>query len=527
MTRVAIRGGFVVGLFCFAGAALGKGAPSCPAPFVQGPDRACILRGDHVLSATVVPASGQTLDCRGNALSAGVSAPVHAIALLGVTEVTVTDCTIDGFPTAVLVASSRGEVRDRPRNAIRGNRIRQALDRPGNPTLAIAAADGTFVEANEIAFQYGGVVVSDGSDANVIRGNSLVQIARNTEDNSTGVVVLGAYPQSPYWGDDVGPSVTNYVINGRLHQVPQIADRSTGNRIENNTVTMQGGIAALSVTGSERTSISGNTFGGSADFVMSGSFGYPNADFVVRLPGTCSGDATRFCDANAGAGCFLEGVDEAPLGTCSPVSFVPWDPRVFEPSFEDNVVENATGAELVAGIAGFHTRALLVQGNRVRGNFAGGILLSDSSLDDAMVTRNRVSGAGAGLMLGASYWARRYGARVTLNDFVESRYSGVATWTECYGYSDGWRECYPYNPENDPAFAAELSSLGRGNYWGRTCAEGGFAQDQTVGIVDEIFDDQFAGRSIVRPSPAAAWIADSHPYGRPVAQRREPGAPCR
>jgi hypothetical protein len=131
-----------------------------------------------------------------------------------------------------------------------------------------------------------------------------------------------------------------------------------------------------------------------------------------------------------------------------------------------------------------------IYGNTI-GAGATGLELADASLESAIVARNVVNGSGTGLLLehGA---ARFFGAQIFLNDFVDAR----KTLGRPVGASEGWQ------------FEAQLSAGGQGNYWGQSCAEGGFTPED---------------------SPSPGLIVDSHPYGEPVAMTQRDGVPkpCR
>ena len=104
------------------------------------------------------------------------------------------------------------------------------------------------------------------------------------------------------------------------------------------------------------------------------------------------------------------------------------------------------------------------------------------------LTRNTLSGNAFGFSF-SNISSTRVGAAVYLNDVTGSSVRAIRT--------------------SGPAFTqpSDLSFAGRGNYWGRTCADGGFLASDT-------------------PS---SLITDGHPFGQPVASVPDAllPAPCR
>jgi hypothetical protein len=122
-----------------------------------------------------------------------------------------------------------------------------------------------------------------------------------------------------------------------------------------------------------------------------------------------------------------------------------------------------------------------VRDNLVSGAAANGIqLFNHTGQTPGEIMRNRVLGAMVGFRLTMVTPGLPFAWRVSLNDFVAAMRTAV------------------FAP---PAYvfpAVELSVDGRGNYWGRTCADGGFHPFGTA-----------------NPDSTRLQIVDSHPYGAP------------
>jgi hypothetical protein len=240
-----------------------------------------------------------------------------------------------------------------------------------------------------------------------------------------------------------------------------------------------------------RTIIRRNTVTGSLFGVASGG----DASGLAFLPGKCikdSLDSGRYCLTNAD--CFIPGVDAASLGSCSGVTSHPEIMYSKDSLLEGNVLlPPYDGGGIVTG----PSENPVISENTIVGDGAlPGIVLGGAALESATVTRNVISGAKNGLRLTAAPLgmsiATKFGSKVFLNDITGSTGRAIQT--------VGRNAASPYS------FPTELSVSGQGNYWGHTCADGGFLSSDTSD-----------------PS----LVTDSHPYGQPVAEEEALPAACK
>jgi hypothetical protein len=488
---------------------------SCPPPTVSRWD-ACVLTGDAILSETLVVRSPITIDCNdftlrpaaiGSSTTTGgytPSVPEVAIALIRATGATVRRCGIGDeaspFDMGVAVLASKvpmaalaepGE-RNPSGNQIVHNRIAARVQ-----GIVIVSSDATWVAQNDIHWSSGagqGVLVNRDSVKNVIRDNHIsspgapllypCEGARRVpgDDLSAGacrdcgVLVADAFffplvnaiigselVQLPYTGH--GPVDT--LIEGNLIELPGDSDVSGGCKFH-------GGV--VSAVTSRGNHIRGNTVHAAGIGIRLEGFSQTNFwPFVACEPGTCSLDSTRFCYDDSG--CFISGIDTATKGTCSlqPVpgleGFCPFttapssvDGRAFGARVVDNRLVGPFN--LGGGIRGDANYQALIRGNEISGTGSkageAGIWLLADLLENAIVTNNVVRDVAYGLFLDDSEALGEddrgsFGATITRNDF-HSSVRAIFT-TDTYHYP------------------SEISSGGLGNFWGRTCPEGGFNRD--------------------------------------------------
>ena len=125
--------------------------------------------------------------------------------------------------------------------------------------------------------------------------------------------------------------------------------------------------------------------------------------------------------------------------------------------------------------------------------------MATTLVETATVRRNVITGTRVGIYMNREvefgFAPTFFGAQVYLNDITGCTERAVET--------DGY---FLFGtPQGPYAFPSELSVLGRGNYWGHTCEEGGFLHGD---------------------SPNPSLVKDSHPYGAPVAKSATPPASC-
>jgi hypothetical protein len=235
-----------------------------------------------------------------------------------------------------------------------------------------------------------------------------------------------------------------------------------------------------------RTTVRGNTTSNAGNSIGMGTQLGANRNF----PGTCSGDPDQLCLGLSNVDCQILGVDK---GTCvgSAPKSVEWYPH--DALVERNLVEGP----LALGIED-SGRNSIVRDNWIVGPSApdgitlnAGIMLRGIAIETSVITGNSVTGVGRALRLDQVFnqtpVAAFFGAQISRNDFVGSDVSIF--------HFDITRYNLP----------SEVSDLGRGNYWGRSC-------DDSDGFRD--FDEPDAQGRADSPS---LLVTDSHPYGQPVA----------
>jgi hypothetical protein len=173
---------------------------------------------------------------------------------------------------------------------------------------------------------------------------------------------------------------------------------------------------------------------------------------------------------------------------------------------ENNKVTNAVTGIVAQAVIGLTLTGNSVNIPQLAVGSASGMNLGGSALDSGtLVTRNILSGIGNGLILtnpplteSQGPQATSFRAQVTLNDITSST-------ARIKMNAD-----YALDPAMNPT---DLSSMQRGNYWGRPCSDSdGFREFRLAGA----------------DSPADI-IFDSHPYGQSVATTPDGllPAPCR
>jgi hypothetical protein len=142
----------------------------------------------------------------------------------------------------------------------------------------------------------------------------------------------------------------------------------------------------------------------------------------------------------------------------------------------------------------------IIRGNKINGPLIpvgglGGISLRGKFAMETgtVVTRNTVSNVSTALRLDRAFFeltASFFDAEISLNDFTG--YTTAVSTSNDYNLSD-----------------TVLTVDGRGNYWGLTCAEGGFDPTKVLRV-----------NGTQNPN-----VVDSHPYGEPVADTPEEDLP--
>ena len=511
---------------------------ACPLPTVRDESGACILEGDAEIDASLDLASFTRLDCRGYRISpranaAGVT-PQVGIFLREHQGIRIENCVIAGFDFGIYALASKAsaEVRAnagvlaRRRNRIAGNVIDARVI-----GVALMQVDNTEVKDNAITYRTRlgrGVQVGHDSDLNVIKDNDISSFVTST----TGVVTRAPGPvttipngTNPVLPQTTGPGIygqgiliaeveggeptlMNIVVGGDLYQLATFSPSPSeacpadnlvqGNRLTSAGPLREGGILLRGC--SLRTTVRGNnTTNMHGAIVMGVQYGGSRL-----FPGTCSGDEDRLCLTDAD--CMIEAVDHGvSKGTCPELA-----PRTLTLAWlpVDTLVEgNDVRGPIHVGIEDSGVGSI-VRDNTIVGpslpdalpSMAAGMFLRGSTLETSRVTGNRVSGVRRALRLDKAFnqsnAARFFGARITRNDFVGEL---VSVFHVVFSS--------PYDLDT------ELSALGHGNYWGRTCADSDGFRD---------FDEPDPNGRTDAPS---MLVTDSHPYGEPVAQLPESSLP--
>jgi hypothetical protein len=516
-----------------------RAASACPSPTVpQGSQ--CVLDRDVVLAETLVIPSGTKLNCKGHRLTpskAGAldeprtplvnefvaSKPELAMFVHKAYGVKIQNCVISGFDFGIMVAQSKTPAgATKSDNKILGNTIDVRTN-----AIDVIKSDGVIISDNRLTYaseRGRGVVLDFDSDENQILNNTIT---------SSGAASTGQVRQVP-----LGPMVTGtavmdnaihclqsdksiqtFVVNGVLVQVTTSADspgddsdRTDNNLIEGNDIFQlspgpsctsdpdrpcrgNGDCADKDVCLLKQNSGIGFNIRAADTIVRSNrisggmergvSFGGVGAAMTVNpwFPGHCSLDASRQCASNAE--CFIAGFDLASKGVCEGAKPHTLNGNTVRLTAESNTL---SGTYASAAFFANNTDTFVFRGNIVEGG-ASGIRINNTALN-GVIERNIVSGATDALYLG---YQPTFTQTIRLNDFTD--------------YSVAIRTSNDFTPPTD------ISAAGRGNYWGRTCADDGFDASRVL------FDNG-------RPNPN---VADEHPYGRPVARTPDERLPdpCR
>jgi hypothetical protein len=315
------------------------------------------------------------------------------------------------------------------------------------------------------------------------------------------VQVLGPHPQ--LFNAIIGDSLYQFTTT----QSPIPNEDFTGDTlVEGNIITYKKNNSTedgIVVSNTLRTTIRNNTIGRSpldpdgpdggrqASMRSGGITGPPGTGFLRQFPGNCTLNSTRHCLSDFD--CNIPGIDPVSQDTCDlpQTQSVFWIPSNI--MIENNTIYGPFG---VAGISSL-ADDLTIQGNNITGpltgpNALGGInIFGKFTIEKAVITRNRVSGVSTALFLNKVFGdtASFFGAKISLNDFT--------------GYTTA------VGTSNDYDLPSELSVDGKGNYWGLTCAEGGFDPTKVLRV-----------NGTQNPN-----VVDSHPYGEPVANTPEEDLP--
>ena len=533
---------------------------SCPAPTRPDGAHRCVLDDDVVLDAPLNLASFTRLDCQGHRLlpsKVGVpensrttakeyvaSQPEVAIVLTKAFGVTVENCQIGSldpllpfdFGVVTLGAKVPGDVVDDNgamhllRTHIHINTI--AVRYVG---VLIGESDNTQVAGNEIVAMIGarsvGIDITGDSDRNHVLGNSVRADA--TADGNTLVPLFPGTTPSPQRPRGIRMNlgfgrVTNFCLAGELLQIPgreaALTDSSLlqeDNVVESNYVDFgltSAPFGIATAAGAVRPVIASNTITGAHQALHFSGLG-PGELFGVA--GHCSLDASRACGANSD--CNINACDTASKGTCVGAKTLTLGaPGVAEslgatdPLVVGNTVDGSSGKVEIGMWVAIPSPHATILRNTVRNTSLAGIRINNQSLEDTTVAGNTVTGNRFGLALvvmpnvdpraSGDFFA----SKISLNDFVGSTRQAIATGvcktvvsTSCETNADcGTGDtCLTATMP----FSAELSVDGQGNYWGRSCADGGgfrgAGNPDGLGLRDT----------------SAANVTDSHPYGVSVA----------
>jgi hypothetical protein len=510
----AIATVFLLGLAGRADASTIKIDSTCPAPTMKLGAQ-CVIAEDLVLASTLELAPDTRLNCQGHKITPVIrgvlgdastrSTPELAIVLLGATGVQIQNCRIEGFDFGILALNSKVPADIASTSTLRpglSNKIWQNTISVRFVGIDLISVDNTDIKDNNISwFTLGGagVFVQRDSDFVTVKNNLItgdftaaVQGARlvpgPTGPSNPVLSVNGAVVVAQMLGPH--PTLLNAVVEGVLYQISTTANAEVNEDfpadviVEGNAITFPQANQSFAAddgivsTASLRTIIRGNVIGSCRVGIRDGGI------LTRQFPGVCKKDSNRLCVADSD--CFIPNIDSVSKGQCvlQPTQNVNWVSK--------NLLDerNTISGPFLAGISSSGEN-VIIQNNNVTGPLrTGGIggirLLGGDALETAVVTRNTVSGVTNALALDATFGIvvrppRFFGAQISLNDFV--------------GYTTAVRT------SNDYLFPSELSLQGRGNYWGLSCAAGGFDRSKV----------RFQNGAI-NPN-----VIDSHPYGESIA----------
>lgn len=460
---------------------------TCSPPTVAKGNQ-CILDSDLRLGETLGLAPFTRLNCQGHKLtptrvgSPTVSSnPEVAVLLNNVNGVKVQNCDIEGFDFGVEIVNSKvaEDVRNDPKTlASLSNRIlsNTIIARYGG--VQILNADNSEIKDNDITLATGagrGIAILSDSDLNRISNN---KITGRTGSPEPLVILPGTSPYSAHTVGVVTSSLSFLpLINMRLGDtLVQIVWKGNETRPDNNLIDGNK-IDMIDPSGHRLGIVLGDLDRGSVvreNIVLHPSVGIaatasPLGDRIVA--GSCSLDPTR--RSTSDSDCFILGIDATSKGVSTGTTTLP----SFDTRSGGNLIEKNSLSSQGDGVQISLNYKSIIRSNTITGSARSAVLLADKGLETATVARNIISGNAHGLFLIQTPESQFFGAKVSLNDITRSLALAI-------GANQGY------------TLPTELSVSGRGNYWGRSCSEGGFLPDD---------------------SPDYLLIKDSHPYGVTVA----------
>lgn len=422
-------------------------AAPCPPPTVAQRDGACVLESDVALTRTLRLGSYTRLNCRGHAIVPSVpgvdgtqaqfrpSSPEVAILIESGEGVVIQNCTLGApanrFDFGVVIAGGGATPGAQARNRVLSN------------TLYVRARGvQTFLAGNnqisDNTIEYSGsraiAVHLHGSSSTLVTNNTvsgldtpLAMYHRGVPgvERQLGCAICGLisiYPTQAF-------PVINTIIDGQLLQFPNTIDgNSRGNVFRGNRVSSPPSSAGIyiAVRAVDTLAEDNDLSGGTAGIVLAG---HPIDSFLL-LPGTCSGDSSRWCGVTTGTGlanhCNIPGIDTAPKGTCTvrpdcaAIGGLPQTngtcrvDHVDGRAVDTHVLGNrVAGPSSSTGITTGSQLNPLISGNDLRG-LRIGVELSSRSLEQGEISRNEIE-AEVGLAFSQSD-AQHFGVRVSLND---------------------------------------------------------------------------------------------------------------
>jgi parallel beta-helix repeat protein len=437
-----------------------------------------------IMSGTLEPASGATLDCQGQTLvpTALGTAPVSASALPppsvpetavffhGVQGATVQNCSLQGFDYGFIlfgsndnrILSNTVSVRgmgayliDSNRNQITGNSITWSVT-PGKGVLLDSLTDSNIVSGNTL--------IESGAAGSFNLRLSVPSFPGGTVVRDVGIFVIGFYL-----------NMATAYSNGALYQFNALADpRVTGAQsASNNTVAGNTMLGSIRVSGGSRdNAVSGNTIRGNS--TAPGIIETSASAVSTPFPGQCAQAASRLCFADTD--CAIQGFDAASKGPCEVNP-----PNVFlvGGSWDNQLIGNFIIGPLSTGISSVGHNSVIESNTISGGTIATGISWAGSKT----IQHNQVN-ATLAMNITINTNAGPYDpalTNVSLNDFT------------------GYRTAVQI-PAGWTVTPTLFSSGGRGNYWGLTCTmSGGFDPSKVSG------------------APASFVVKDDHPFGVAVA----------
>lgn len=487
----------------------------CPSPTDREGNQCVLKRDEDIYQAIVLP-SNTALDCKGHRLEpkgkeGEFSKPQVGLFLANVRGVFIQNCDIRGFDFGVFAINSR------PAPPLLSFLLWNNKIIANYTGVSLMGVDRAQILSNEISYtQTGGraLYIGRDSDSNGVSYNTFVADLDGDPSDARAFRVPGraSTTVNPVVDRPGGaviittvegpePSLLNAVVDGRLFQirtsfmVEGSSAFSEGNKFTRNTIRFrQVPVDGVVLATAQRTELSNNTIEAGGRNAIRLGLQTDDRLFAGRCP---QPGPPRFCLAN----------EQCDLAACQSVTTqkVLW--LTNDTLIEGNVVKGPFGSGINST-----GRRTIIRGNNIVGplrdptlpGVAGaGIRLGGFALETATVTRNSVSKVQNALTLfhkAQGVGPSQFLAKISLNDFTGYT-NAVVTASNHTSTQTSTTDIYN--------LLTELSSLGRGNYWGTPGCTG--LRPLDVKMIN---------------GNANAKVTDKNPFRLPVANSSILSLPC-